>query len=92
MSCEEIALIKRSGWSERDMTAVAPVESWRNENDFTKTLLGQATYHYIYPTRTTFIRSRGLRYGKNLLRHQDGRTLRALGFARHCRKAFLCER
>jgi sugar lactone lactonase YvrE len=65
------------------MTAVLPVDYWRNENDFTKAIPVQKPYQYISPDGTTFIPadrdfvSGALYYGTKM-----ADVLRAFGLAR----------
>jgi hypothetical protein len=65
------------------MTAVVPVDYWRNENDFAQATLRKHDYQFISPDRTTFLPSDNdfvsgeLYYGSKL-----NNTLRAFGFGR----------
>jgi hypothetical protein len=81
---EEIALIKPEPAASRpDMTAVLPVNHWRNENDFTKTLPVRRPYHYISPDRTTFIpAAEDFVAGKTYYGTKMAELLRAFGLAR----------
>jgi sugar lactone lactonase YvrE len=81
---EEIALIKPElAASRRDMTAVLPVNHWRNENDFAKTLPVRRPYHYISPDRTTFIpAAEDFVTGKTYYGTKMAELLRAFGLAR----------
>jgi len=38
-----------------EMTAVLPVDYWRNANDFTEAVTAAKPYHFISPDRTTFV-------------------------------------
>ena len=65
------------------MTAVLPVDYWRNENDFEETILKPKPYQFVSPDGTTFFPagedfvSGELYYGSKL-----NDTLRAFGLAR----------
>jgi len=53
---EEITLLKPEKASQRaGMTPVLPVNYWRNENDFVKTIPTPRPYQYVSPDGTTFI-------------------------------------
>lgn len=53
---EHITLLKPQPASPRQgMTAVLPVDYWRNENDFAKAIPVQKPYQYVSPDGTTFI-------------------------------------
>lgn len=81
---EHITLLKPQPTAARpNMTAVLPVDYWRNENDFTKAIPVQKPYQYISPDGTTFIPadrdfvSGALYYGTKM-----ADVLRAFGLAR----------
>lgn len=53
---EEITLLKpEKAGSRAGMTPVLPVNYWRNENDFVKTVPTPRPYQYVSPDGTTFI-------------------------------------
>src|SRR5260370_4419868 len=81
---EEIALIKPEPAASRpDMTAVLPVNHWRNENDFTRTLPVRRPYHYISPDRTTFVpAAEDFVAGKTYYGTKMAELFRAFGLAR----------
>lgn len=72
-----VASVARPG-----MTAILPVDVWRNENDFIHTVPVKQPYQFVSPDRTTFLPSDKnfvtgqLYYGSKL-----NNTLRAFGFA-----------
>jgi sugar lactone lactonase YvrE len=66
-----------------NMTAILPVDYWRNENDFIETVPEKPDYQFVSPDRTTFLPSDKnfvsgqLYYGSKL-----NNTLRAFGYSR----------
>lgn len=81
---EDIALLQPVAAASRPgMTAVLPVDYWRNENDFLESIPVAQPYQYISPDGTTFLPagenfvSGQLYYGSKL-----DSTLRAFGFGR----------
>lgn len=80
----EITLLQPVAATSRPgMTAVLPVDYWRNENDFLETVPVSQPYQYVSPDGTTFLPtdenfvSGQLYYGSKL-----NNTLRAFGFGR----------
>jgi len=81
---EHITLLKPQPASPRPgMTAVLPVDYWRNENDFLKTVPVPQPYQYVSPDGTTFLpagedfASGALYYGTKM-----ANVLRAFGLGR----------
>jgi hypothetical protein len=80
---DEIELVKPVPSAPRPgMTAVLPVDYWRNENDFLEAIPAKQPYQFISPDGSTFLPAgRNFVSGELYYESKFNSTLRAFGFA-----------